>query len=338
MRILFYGTASYDKESFDKELPAYPDISIEYTETNLTPLTASLARGYDAVCAFVNANVGALTLEVLAGLGVKLVLMRCAGFDAVNVNMAKDLGITVTRVPAYSPEAIAEHAMALAMCANRRIHKGYIRVRENNFSLGGLVGETLHGKTAGIVGTGKIGAALARIWKGFGMTVLGSDPYPNTALVEEEHVIDEYVELDELLRRSDLISLHAFLDEASHHMIDAEAIAKMRDGVIVVNTGRGGLVDTEALIDGILSGKVGAAGLDVYEEENANVYKDRSGQVFDSVTARLCAFPNVVVTSHQAFFTTEALDAIARCTFDNARAYASGGEYVPGSVVCAPAA
>ncbi len=159
MKILFYGTASYDKESFDKELPAYPEISIEYTDTNLTPLTASLARGYDAVCAFVNANVGALTLEVLAGLGVKLVLMRCAGFDAVNVNMAKELGITVTRVPAYSPEAIAEHAMALAMCANRRIHKGYIRVRENNFSLGGLVGETLYGKTAGIIGTGRIGAS-----------------------------------------------------------------------------------------------------------------------------------------------------------------------------------
>ncbi len=338
MKILVYGIHSYDRESFESVLGDYEGITCEYTRANLTPLTAVMAQGFDAVCAFVNAEIGPMTLEILAGLDVRLVLMRCAGFDAVDVEVAERLGLTVTRVPAYSPEAIAEHAMALALTANRRIHKGYARVRENNFSLTGLVGETLHGKTAGIVGTGKIGAALARICKGFGMTVLGSDPYPNTALVEEEHVIDEYVELDELLRRSDLISLHAFLDEASHHMIDAEAIAKMRDGVIVVNTGRGGLVDTEALIDGILSGKVGAAGLDVYEEENANVYKDRSGQVFDSVTARLCAFPNVVVTSHQAFFTTEALDAIARCTFDNARAYASGGEYVPGSVVCAPAA
>ena len=270
MRILFYGTASYDKESFDKELPAYPDISIEYTETNLTPLTASPARGYDAVCASANANVGAPTLDVLAGLGVKLVLMRCAGFDAVNVNMAKDLGITVTRVPAYSPEAIAEHAMALAMCANRRIHKGYIRVRENNFSLGGLVGETLYGKTAGIIGTGRIGAALCRICKGFGMTVLGSDLYPNQKLIEEG-CVDEYVDYDELYARADLISLHAFLNKDSYHMINDESIAKMKDGVILINTGRGALVDSNALIRGIRSGKIGAAGLDVYEEENQNV-------------------------------------------------------------------
>lgn len=275
MRILFYGTASYDRESFEKELPAYPGIVVEFTETNLSPLTATLARGYDAVCAFVNANVGAMTLEVLAGLDVKLVLMRCAGYDAVNVGMAKSLGITVTRVPAYSPEAIAEHAMALAMTANRRIHKGYIRVRENNFSLGGLVGETLYGKTAGIIGTGRIGAALCRICKGFGMTVLGSDLYPNMKLVEDEHVIDEYVDYDELFARADLISLHAFLNKDSYHMINDESIAKMKDGVILVNTGRGGLVDSNALIRGIRSGKIGAVGLDVYEEENDNVYQDR---------------------------------------------------------------
>ena len=197
MKILFYGAASYDRESFDKELPSYPDIEIDYTDTNLNPLTATLARGYDAVCAFVNADAGALTLEMLAGLGVKLLLMRCAGYDAVNVSMAEQLGITVTRVPAYSPEAIAEHAMGLALCANRRIHKGYIRVRENNFALTGLVGETLHGKTAGIIGTGRIGAALARICKGFGMTVLGADLYPNEKLIEEG-CVDEYVDYDEL--------------------------------------------------------------------------------------------------------------------------------------------
>ena len=175
MKILFFGTKSYDQQSFDRELAEFPEIKIDYTDTNLTPVTASLARGYDAVCAFVNADVSAMTLEILRGYGVGLVLMRCAGFDAVNVDFAKSLGMKVTRVPAYSPEAIAEHAMGLALTANRRIHKGYARVRENDFSLVGLVGETLHGKTAGIIGTGRIGAALCRICKGFGMTDLGAD-------------------------------------------------------------------------------------------------------------------------------------------------------------------
>ncbi|MEE8704044.1 MAG: 2-hydroxyacid dehydrogenase [Olsenella sp.] len=334
MKILFYGTASYDKDSFSRELPDYPGITVDFIETNLTPMTAALARGYDAVCAFVNADVHAMTLEILAGFGVKLVLMRCAGFDAVDVDMAKELGMKVTRVPAYSPEAIAEHAMALGLCANRRIHKGYIRVRENNFALDGLVGETLHGKTAGIIGTGRIGAALCRICKGFGMTVLGSDLYPNQKLVDEEHVVDEYVTYDELYARADFISLHAFLNEESYHMINDESIAKMKDGVIFVNTGRGGLVDTKALIRGILSGKIGAAGLDVYEEENANVYQNRAGEVIDSITSRLCSFPNVVMTSHQAFFTKEALGEIARVTLDNAQHFAKGEEFIPRSQLC----
>jgi D-lactate dehydrogenase len=334
MKILVYGTKSYDRDSFERELPKYPELKVDFTETNLTPLTATLAQGYDAVCAFVNADVSAMTLEVLRGLGVGLVLMRCAGFDAVNVEFAKSLGMKVTRVPAYSPEAIAEHAMALALAANRRICKGYNRVRENNFSLTGLVGETLHGKTAGIIGTGRIGAALCRICKGFGMTVLGADLYPNQRLVDEEHVVDEYVDYDTLYERADLISLHAFLNEESHHMINDEAIAKMKDGVIFVNTGRGGLVDTQALIRGILSGKIGAAGLDVYEEENENVYQDRAGEVFESIPARLCSFPNVVMTSHQAFFTREALGQIATVTLENAKAYATGGEFVDRSVVC----
>lgn len=334
MKILVYGTKSYDRDSFERELPKYPELKVDFTDTNLTPLTATLAQSYDAVCAFVNADVSAMTLEVLRGLGVGLVLMRCAGFDAVNVEFAKSLGMKVTRVPAYSPEAIAEHAMALALAANRRICKGYNRVRENNFSLTGLVGETLHGKTAGIIGTGRIGAALCRICKGFGMTVLGADLYPNQRLVDEEHVVDEYVDYDTLYERADLISLHAFLNEESHHMINDEAIAKMKDGVIFVNTGRGGLVDTQALIRGILSGKIGAAGLDVYEEENENVYQDRAGEVFESIPARLCSFPNVVMTSHQAFFTREALGQIATVTLENAKAYATGGEFVDRSVVC----
>lgn len=333
MKILFYGTASYDRDSFTRELKGYPDLKVDFIETNLTPMTAALARGYDAVCAFVNADAGAMTLEILAGFGVKLLLMRCAGFDAVNVPVAEDLGMRVTRVPAYSPEAIAEHAMALALAANRRVCRAYNRVRDNDFNLEGLVGETLHGKTAGIVGTGRIGAALCRICKGFGMTVLGADLYPNQKLVEDG-VVDEYVGYDELYHRSDLISLHAFLNDESRHMINDDSIAKMKDGVIFVNTGRGGLVDTQALIRGILSGKIGAAGLDVYDEEGQNVYKNRSDQVFDSVTARLCSFPNVVMTSHQAFFTHEALAEIARVTLDNAQAYATGKEFVDKSVVC----
>ena len=333
MNILFYGAASYDRDSFTRELSDYPEIKIDFIDSNLTPMTAGLARGYDAVCAFVNADCGAMTLEILAGFDVKLLLMRCAGCDAVNVDVARDLGMRVTRVPAYSPEAIAEHAMGLALAANRRICKGYIRVRENNFSLDGLVGNTLHGKTAGIVGTGRIGAALCRICKGFGMHVLGADLYPNQALVEEG-VVDEYVDYDELYRRSDLISLHAFLNEESRHMINDDTIAKMKDGVIFVNTGRGGLVDTQALIRGILSGKIGAAGLDVYDEEGPNVYQNRGGQVIDSITARLCSFPNVVMTSHQAFSTHEALGEIARVTLDNARAFANGTDFVDRSVVC----
>lgn len=333
MKILFYGTKSYDKTSFSAEAAAFPNIQIDYTESNLTPLTAALASGYDAVCAFVNADISAMTLDILRGLGVGIVLMRCAGFDAVNVEYAQQIGMKVTRVPAYSPEAIAEHAMGLALAANRRICRGFNRVRDNNFELGGLVGETLHGKTAGIVGTGRIGAALARICHGFGMRVLGSDPYPNQQLLDDR-ILDAYVELDDIWAQSDLISLHAPLTPQSHHMINKATIAKMKPGVILVNTGRGGLVDTQDLIEGIISNKIGAAGLDVYEEENANVYKDRTADVFGSPTAQLCAFPNVVVTSHQAFFTTEALAQIAQTTLQNAEAYAQGTSFVPRSVVC----
>ena len=319
MKVLFFGTRGYDKKSFSAELPNYPDVQVDFTEVNLTPTTAALAKGYDAVCAFVNADVSAMTLEILRGLGVGLVLMRCAGFDAVNVDFAKSIGMKVTRVPAYSPEAIAEHAIALALCADRHIHKAYIRVRENDFSLDGLVGHTLHGKTAGIIGTGRIGAALARICKGFGMTVLGADLYPNQKLVDDG-VIDKYVDYDTIYEQADLISLHAFLNEESYHL---------------VNTARGGLVDIEALIRGIRSGKIGAAGLDVYEGENANVYQNREDQILGhSITARLCSFPNVVLTSHQAFFTYEALQQIAQVTLDNAERYAKGEEFSERSVVC----
>ena len=349
MKILFYGTREYDKDSFTKVMKEYPQVQIDFTKTNLTWRTAVLAKGYDAVCAFVNADIrDAMTIEILAGFGVKLILMRCAGFDAVNVPMAKRVGIRVCNVPAYSPEAIAEHAMALGQAANRRIHKGYNRVRENDFALDGLVGVTLKGRTAGIIGTGRIGAALCRICKGYGMHVIGADLFPNQGLIEEG-CVDEFVDIiedadgnkhvdyDSLYARADFISLHAFLNEESYHMINDDSIAKMKDGVIFVNTGRGALADTEAVIRGILSGKIGAAGLDVYEEENENVYQDRSGLIIDSVTARLCSFPNVVMTSHQAFFTEEALAEIAHVTLKNATAYANGApddDYVFRSIVC----
>ena len=342
MKILFYGTRDYDRDSFSKVMDEYPEVQIEFTKTNLTWRTAVLAKGYDAVCAFVNANIrDAMTLEILAGFGIKLILMRCAGFDAVNIPMAKELGIRVCNVPAYSPEAIAEHAMALGLAANRRIVKGYNRVRENNYDLNNLVGVTLKGRTAGIVGTGRIGAALCRICKGFGMHVIGADLFPNKGLLEEG-CVDEFVDVDDglvdydyLYERADFISLHAFLNAESYHMINDKSINKMKDGVIFVNTGRGGLVDTEALIRGIRSGKIGAAGLDVYEGENANVYQNREDQILGhSITARLCSFPNVVLTSHQAFFTYEALQQIAQVTLDNAERYAKGEEFSERSVVC----
>ena len=224
------------------------------------------------------------------------------------------------RVPGYSPEAVAEHAMALALTANRHTHKAYVRVRENDFSLGGLMGVVLHGKTAGIVGTGKIGAAMARICHGFGMKVLAYDVYQNPDLD-----FAEYVDLDTLLAQSDLISLHCPLMESTHHMINIDTINKMKDGVILVNTSRGGLIKTDDLIQGIREGKFFAVGLDVYEEENANVYEDRSDQILEhSTVARLLNFPNVMVTSHQGFFAREALQAISKTTMDNALAFMEG--------------
>lgn len=330
MKILFYDARDYDQDSFNAQLANYPTIKIDYVDADLSPITASLARGYDAVCAFVNSDASALTLEILRGFDVKLVLMRSAGYDAVNVAVAKDLGITVLRVPAYSPEAIAEHAIGLALCSARRIHKGYLRVRENDFSLQGLLGTNLHGKTAGVVGTGKIGAAFCRIAHGFGMHVLGYDVYHNPDLAD----IVEYVELDELYRRSDLITLHCPLLDSNRHMINAEAIDKMKPGVIFVNTARGGLVDTHDLIEGIRSHKIGACGLDVYEEEGDNVFRNRSNMIVESVTSILTAFPNVVMTSHQAFFTEEALASIATTTLSNAVAYANGEELPASAVVC----
>ena len=322
MKILFFVAKSYDIKSFDAYLDKeeYKDLDVVYIEPNLTPQTAMLAAGYEAVCAFVNMDLSAETIDILNTCKVKLILMRCAGFNNVDLERAKGYGMTVTRVPSYSPEAVAEHAMALALTANRHTHKAYIKVRENNYSLNGLMGVNLYKKTAGIVGTGKIGAAMARICHGFGMKVIGYDMYPNKDL---DFV--EYVDLDTLLSQSDLISLHCPLMEETHHMINIDTIQKMKDGVILVNTSRGGLIKTDDLIQGIRENKFFAVGLDVYEEENGSVYEDMSETILEhSTVARLLSFPNVMVTSHQAFFTEEALAAISEVTLDNAMSYLKG--------------
>ena len=322
MKIFFFGAKSYDIKSFDAYLDKeeYKDLDVVYIEPNLTPQTAMLAAGYEAVCAFVNMDLSAETIDILNTCKVKLILMRCAGFNNVDLERAKGYGMTVTRVPSYSPEAVAEHAMALALTANRHTHKAYIKVRENNYSLNGLMGVNLYKKTAGIVGTGKIGAAMARICHGFGMKVIGYDMYPNKDL---DFV--EYVDLDTLLSQSDLISLHCPLMEETHHMINIDTIQKMKDGVILVNTSRGGLIKTDDLIQGIRENKFFAVGLDVYEEENGSVYEDMSETILEhSTVARLLSFPNVMVTSHQAFFTEEALAAISEVTLDNAMSYLKG--------------
>ena len=314
MKLLFYAAKIYDKKSFDPKLEDFPGIEIDYIDHELEPRTATLAKGYDAICAFVSADVGAETLEILHEGGVRIVLMRCAGFNNVDVEKAKELGIIVKRVPGYSPESVAELAMALALAVNRRLYKAYNKVRENDYTLKGLRGVNFFEKTAGIVGTGRIGAAMCRICKGFGMRVIAYDVYQNPELKD----FVEYVSLDELYAQSDLISLHCPLMDSTYHMINLESIKKMKDGVILVNTSRGALVDTNELIEGIRMNKFLGVGLDVYEEETGNVYEDRSDEIMmHSVTARLLAFPNVMITSHQGFYTMEALASIAETTLQN---------------------
>lgn len=277
--------------------------------------------GFDAVCAFVSSNVSEATLKILHEKGVRLVLLRCAGYNNVDLEKAAAYDICVMRVPGYSPEAVAEHAMALALACNRRLYKAYNKVRENDFSLAGLMGFNFYGKIAGIIGTGRIGAAMCRICNGFGMKVIAYDVYENPDLKD----FVTYVTLDELLAQSDLISLHCPLMDSTYHLIQLDTIKKMKDGVILVNTSRGALVKTEDLIEGIRLHKFAGVGLDVYEEETKNVFEDRSDEILEhSTTARLLSFPNVMITSHQGFFTKEALEAIAETTLQNALDFESG--------------
>ena len=330
LKIAFFGTKDYDRIFFseltkDKGEGTY-NSEIRYLASNLGPETVSLAKGSDAICIFVNDHADRSVIEQLHEMNIRLILLRCAGFNNVDLAAAREYGVTVLRVPAYSPYAVAEHAMAILQEANRHLHKAYNKVKDNNYALSGLLGLDLHNKVAGIIGTGKIGVCMARICKGYGMTVLGWDAYPNKKL-EEEGLLT-YVDKEELFRSSDLISLHAPLFPSTHHIIDEKSIRMMKRTVMLVNTARGGLIDNEALIAALKEGKFHAVALDVYEGEDDNVYTDRSDMaISDDITARLLNFPQVVLTSHQAFFTREAMQAIAVVTMENARNFNEGNDY-----------
>lgn len=313
MRIAFFDTKPYDKPSFEK-YGKEKGIEFKFFETKLTEDTVELASGFDGVSVFVNDTVSAPVIDRLSELGVKALALRCAGFN--NVDMKHAYGrIHVLRVPAYSPYAVAEHAMAMLLTSVRRIHKAYIRTRDFNFSLAGMTGFDLNGKTVGVIGTGKIGRVFINICRGFGMRVLAFDKFPSDELSATGV---KYVSLDELFRESDVISLHCPLTDETYHVIDADSLEKCKKGVVIINTSRGALVDAEALLLGIKSRKVGAACLDVYEEESDLFFEDFSGHIIDDdVLARLISMPNVIVTSHQAFLTEEALDNIAKTTVDN---------------------
>jgi D-lactate dehydrogenase len=314
MRVAFFSTKSFDRESFDGA-NVEGRHALHYFEARLTADTSGLAAGYPAVCAFVNDEVDAETLEGLARGGTRVVALRCAGFNNVDLAAASRVGIAVVRVPAYSPHAVAEFAVGLMLTLNRKIHRAYARVREGNFQLQGLTGFDMNRRTVGIVGTGQIGETLAKILRGFGCRLLGFDVRENPACVA---LGVEYVSLDELFARSDVISLHTPLNPKTHHLINAEAVARMKPGVMIVNTSRGAVIDTSAVIEGLKQRRIGALGLDVYEEEEAVFFRDLSGEVLDDdQLARLLTFPNVIVTSHQAFLTEDALHEIATTTLTN---------------------
>jgi len=314
MRFAFFDAEPYDKPSFEK-YGAENGVSFKYFETKLNEDTAELARGFDGVCVFVNDVVNAAVIDKLCELGVRVVALRCAGFN--NVDMKYAFGkIHVLRVPAYSPYAVAEHAIAMLLTSVRRIHKAYIRTRDFNFSLSGMTGFDLHGKTVGVIGTGRIGRVFIDICRGFGMKVLAYDKFPAEEIADGETV--RYTDLDELFEKSDIISLHCPLTDDTYHVIGKEALERCKKGVVIINTSRGALVDAEALLAAIKSRKVGAACLDVYEEESELFFEDFSGHIIDDdILARLISMPNVIVSSHQAFLTEEALSNIAETTVKN---------------------
>ena len=323
MRIAFFDAKPYDKPSFDRYGPEQ-GITFKYFEAKLNEDTVDLAHGFDGVCAFVNDTVNAAVIDRLVEMGITTVAMRCAGFN--NVDMRHAYGrVHVVRVPAYSPYAVAEHTMALLLTSIRRIHKAYIRSRDFNFSLSNLTGFDLHGKTVGVIGTGRIGRVFVDICRGFGMQVLCYDKFPYEGLDNGDTV--RYVDLPELFENSDIISLHCPLTEDTYHLIDADSLKQCKRGVVILNTSRGALVDAEALLEGIKSRHVGAACLDVYEEEGDLFFEDKSGHILeDDTLARLISMPNVIVTSHQAFLTEEALENIAETTVQNLLALRDHGQ------------
>lgn len=320
MRVAVFSSKAYDRLFLDQANEASRH-ELVYFEPPLTAETAALAAGFRGVCAFVNDRLDQEVLRQLHNSGTELIALRCAGFNNVDLAEAERLGITVARVPAYSPHAVAEHAVALLLSLNRMTYRAYNRVREGNFSLDGLLGFDLYGKTVGVVGTGKIGLIFADIMHGFGCRVLASDPAPDPNAKAFVH----YVPLEKLLAEADIISLHCPLTPQTHHLIDAQAIARMKDGVMLINTGRGRVVDTRAVIDALKSGKIGRLGLDVYEEEEQLFFQDLSQRVIaDDLFMRLTTFPNVLITGHQAFFTREAMSHIAETTLANISAFEQG--------------
>jgi D-lactate dehydrogenase len=314
MKVAVYDTKSYDRRFLQKA--GTEQIEWIFHEFRLSASTASSAEGADAVCAFVNDKLDAACLKILSEQGINHVALRCAGFNNVDLEAGKSLGINFTRVPAYSPHAVAEHSLALLLTLNRKIHRAYNRVREQNFSLGGLVGFDLHGKTVGIIGTGKIGQVAATIFKGFGCRVLAYDKFPSNDWADKTGV--EYVDLDTLLSLSNIISLYVPLNKETHYLINRDRLSLTRPGLFLVNTSRGKLIDTTALIEGLKTGHIGGVALDVYEEEEGVFFEDLSDTVIhDDELIRLINFPNVLVTAHQAFLTDEALSEIARVSVDN---------------------
>lgn len=319
-----FDTHKFEKEFFEEANKSFHH-KITYFDTRLTAQTAALTSGFPCVCCFVNDVLDKETLCILKCEDFKLIALRSAGYNNVDLNEAYRLGFKVVRVPAYSPHAVAEHAVGLLLSLNRKLHKSYARVRELNFSLEGLVGFDLYGKTVGVIGTGKIGAAFAKIMLGFGCHVLTYDINPDSELQQNKNV--KFTSLDEIYYQSDIVSLHVPLTAQTNHLINSAAIGKMKTGVVLINTGRGALIDTRALIDGLKVGKIGAAGLDVYEEEEKVFFEDHSSQVLqDDLLARLLTFPNVLITSHQGFLTKEALRNIAMTTLQNISDFEAGVE------------
>ncbi len=324
MKVAVFSTKSYDRQFLEQaNVTTQANHELVYFETRLEPQTASLAAGFPAVCVFVNDDIGEETLKILAANGTKLIALRCTGFNNVNLHKAAEFGIKVVRVTAYSPYSVAEHAVGLILMLNRRLYRAYNRVRDDNFALDGLLGFDLRGRTVGVIGTGKIGQIFAQIMAGFGCHLLGYDAYPNAQF---EKIGDaRYVSLSEIWQQSDIISLHCPLLPETHHLVNQDAIAQMKPGMMLINTSRGKLVNTKAVIEGIKSGKIGYLGIDVYEEEDELFFEDLSGTIIQDDTFQLLqSFSNVVITAHQAFFTENALNDISQTTIANLTDFEQG--------------